>query len=84
MREDVNSLRKENAELKLILERTEMENEKLSSKVEIYSRELEVVSANLAEFKSSTERYADRMKKGHETSLKVGRGEYRLPVYDDS
>jgi len=71
LREDVNSLRKENSELKLILERTEMENEKLSSKVEIYSRELEVVSANLAEFKGSTERYATQMKKGHETALKA-------------
>jgi len=76
LREDNNSLRKENGELKLILERTEMENEKLSSKVDIYSRELEVVSANLAEFKGSTERYATQMKRGHESALKAAHEKY--------
>jgi len=76
LREDVNALTKQNAELKLIVERTEMENEKLSSKVEIYSRELEMVSANLAEFKGSTERYATQMKKGQEAALKAAHEKY--------
>ena len=76
LRENVDSLRKENGELKILLERTEMENDKLSSKVDIYSRELEVVSANLAEFKGSTERYATQMKKGHETALQAAHQKY--------
>ena len=76
LKESGETLRKENAELKLHLERTEMENDKLSGKVEIYSRELEVVSANLAEFKGSTERYATQMKKGHESALKVAHEKY--------